>query len=723
MTHDDPRARGTPVGVWIRGIAVSGFLVLAAASPAEGQLSPGPLARPHATLEGATNCVKCHGLKGANSPLSQGCLQCHKEIAWLVQQQRGLHAREVRVARKTCASCHPDHAGADFEMVEWSEGSPARFDHRKAGWVLDGKHADAKCEACHTATLRVGRAAALSVRKRGAGWVGLERDCLSCHESDDVHEGALATTCESCHDTRRWDAAPKFDHDKADYRLDGKHADVACNACHLTPRLKTRTNADGERLPLFKPVAYKECSSCHDDPHKGRLSSRCSECHTTTGFAVIDKREFNHALTRYPLKGDHARVACTSCHGPDLSRKQLPFATCASCHADAHDGQATLGGKSADCAACHGVDGFAPSTFTAAQHRATAYPLEGKHQGVKCAACHDARVAPASRTVAAGGLARSSKVVRLRPAAARCADCHADSHGAQALATVAPETCESCHAVSGFAPSTFTRAAHARTRLALEGRHATVSCTACHGARRPGLPPWPSATLASLGKGKVKLAGVDPSCTACHVDPHGARYSRPGGAAGDGTCRGCHGADSFTPSLVDVRLHATYALALDGAHRAVPCMACHAELAERPRKGTSTLLGGASAVAALPFASTARRCSSCHETPHGAQFASRNEGDDCATCHGVAAFAPASTFNHERTAFPLQGAHAGVTCAACHASEPIPGGAPGATRVTYRPVSTQCESCHGKASARRASVSGARGAVEARREPLRAVGR
>ena len=65
MTHDDPRARGTPVGVWIRGIAVSGFLVLAAASPAEGQLSPGPLARPHATLEGATNCVKCHVPGGA----------------------------------------------------------------------------------------------------------------------------------------------------------------------------------------------------------------------------------------------------------------------------------------------------------------------------------------------------------------------------------------------------------------------------------------------------------------------------------------------------------------------------------------------------------------------------------------------------------------------------------------------------------------------------------
>jgi hypothetical protein len=138
------------------------------------------------------------------------------------------------------------------------------------------------------------------------------------------------------HDTKAWDKAPKFDHDKADYQLDGEHVDVACNKCHLTPRLKTKANEKGERIPLFKPVPYKECSSCHEDPHKGRLSTKCSECHSTKGFDVIDKREFNHALTRYPLKGDHASRAPSATAGHVA---EVPYATCASCHADSHNGE------------------------------------------------------------------------------------------------------------------------------------------------------------------------------------------------------------------------------------------------------------------------------------------------------------------------------------------------------------------------------------------------
>ncbi|MCC6929496.1 MAG: hypothetical protein IT359_10945 [Gemmatimonadaceae bacterium] len=691
------------------------------------QISPGALARPHASLEGTANCVKCHGLKGNDSPMTQVCLQCHKEIGWLMQQQRGLHAREVRVSKKECASCHPDHAGLDFKMVEWPEGSPNKFDHRKSGWPLDGKHIETKCDACHATKYRSGPAATLSVRKVGAGWVGLERNCLSCHKEDDAHDGKLDEKCETCHETKAWDKAPKFDHDKADYRLDGKHTDVECDKCHLTARLKLKVNADGDRVPLFKPVPYKECSACHEDPHKGRLSTKCSECHSTKGFDAIDKRDFNHALTRYPLKGDHVTVPCAECHGKDMSRKSPSFATCASCHADAHNGEATLGGKSADCAACHKVDGFAPSTFTVAQHRDSRYALEGKHLSVKCALCHVARSATASSAATAppalaaplgagavpASLARSSKVVRIRMPAGKCADCHQDVHGGAKFTSVATSTCESCHAVSGFAPSTYAREAHARLRLPLDGKHATITCAACHGATRSGLPPWPAAVLAARGKGKMVLAGVDPACTSCHVDPHAGRYSHAGGAAGDGTCRSCHGADSFRPSRVDVQLHATYALALEGAHRAVPCVACHEEMKAGSTSG-STLVGNAKAVASLPFTAASRRsCVTCHETPHGTQFASRKGGDDCATCHGVDGFAPASRFDHEQSAFSLKGAHATVACDGCHKREPVTGGAPGATRVVYRPLSPKCESCHssksGKPTTSRFSAHSSRG--------------
>lgn len=660
----------------------------------KAQISPGALAKPHATLEGTANCIKCHGLKGSQSPMTQRCVQCHKEIGWLTRQQRGLHAYEARVGKKECASCHPDHAGTDFKMVHWVEGAPSKFDHRKAGWALDGAHLDTKCESCHATRYRVGQAATLSPRTSNAGWVGLEKNCVSCHKTDDVHDGALATSCESCHDTKTWHKAPKFDHDEADYRLDGKHTDVACNTCHLVPRLKTRTNEKGERIPLFKPVPFKECSSCHEDPHKGRLSAKCSACHSTAGFDVIDKRAFNHNLTRYPLKGGHAAVACAECHGRDMARKNVPYATCASCHADSHNGEATLGGTAADCAACHKVEGFAPATFTLAQHRQTAYALEGRHQEVKCALCHTSRPVP-SGAAAKATLALGRTIVRLRMLSARCADCHADVHGGEQIASVASSTCETCHAVAGFAPSTYSKDLHATLRLALDGKHATIACSACHGATRTGLPAWPAAVRASLGKGQVKLSGVDPACTACHVDPHAGRYSKAGGAAGDGTCRSCHGADAFRPSRIDVAAHAKFTLPLEGAHRAVPCVACHAEVAPvAGKRGASTLVGLAKPGASLAFTTANRSCATCHETPHGAQFASRASGDDCASCHGVDAFVPASRFDHEKSAFSLRGAHAKVACEGCHKREPVPGAPSGTTRVTYRPLDSACERCH-----------------------------
>jgi hypothetical protein len=375
-----------------------------------------------------------------------------------------------------------------------------------------------------------------------------------------VHDNALGGNCASCHDTKAWDKAPGFDHDKSDYPLDGKHVDVACEKCHLSPTLKTSTNSKGKRIPLCKPVAHKECAACHADPHKGRLSARCSECHVTRGFAVVDKRDFNHALTRYPLRGEHLAVSCDGCHGKDLARKNPPYSSCGSCHGDAHGGEATLGGQPADCAACHRVEGFAPSTFTVAQHRQTKYPLAGKHTAVRCAACH--------------------------------------------------------------------------------------------GATRPGLPAW-SASL-SRGSAGVMLTGLDPACTSCHVDPHAGRYSRPGGAAGDGTCRACHGSDRFRPSRVDVAAHAQYSFSLDGAHRAVPCVACHEEMAALPPATTvaaagawgtvhPTLVGGGSRIASLPFAPAGRRnCGTCHASPHGDQFRDRPSGGDCASCHSLDAFAPAT---------------------------------------------------------------------------------
>jgi hypothetical protein len=659
-------ALGRPIALLL------GVLMLSSPSRVNAQISPGPLAKAHQALEGATNCVKCHGLN--REPMTAMCVACHRDIGVLQREQRGYHGREVRASGKTCAQCHPDHAGASFDMIAWPGGSSSRFDHDQAGWRLDGAHREATCTSCHATAYRVAPVAALSVRKGSAGWIGLGTKCATCHERDDAHRGDLSTTCESCHDAKAWAPAPTFDHEKTDYPLTGAHADVKCAACHETPRLPVRRNAEGERVGTFKPVPFRECSSCHADPHRGALGARCASCHVTRAFDVISRTGFDHQVTKYPLRGKHASVSCAGCHGENLAVKTPPFRTCATCHQDPHDAAVPR----ADCAACHTVSGFAPSTFTVAQHARTSYPLDGRHVATRCIACH----VPVAAAPGTGR--RPARAARLALGAPTCASCHADAHGRELAGRVTDATCESCHTTGGFAPSTYTAAAHARLAVSLEGRHGQVPCAACHGPQRPGLP----ALVVPKGRtAKATLRVPEVTCAGCHVDPHRGKYEATGSRAVATGCPACHDVTRWRPATTTVAQHASLGWALEGGHRAVPCVACHQEMSGRP--ATATLRLAARGVAELPFpARQDTRCASCHDTPHGAQFAQRKDGGACEGCHEVAAWAPAR-FDHERQAsFTLAGAHAKVACGRCHRA---PG--PGAP-VVYRPLSSRCESCH-----------------------------
>ena len=639
------------------------------------QISPGPLAKPHAGLAGALRCVNCHG-GGKNEEMTVRCLECHKEIASLRQQTRGYHAR---VQPQPCSSCHPDHAGTDFALIAWPGPgrSAERFDHALAGWPLEGRHQRLECADCHKAALRKGPAAALAPEAAAApGWVGLETTCTACHS--DVHRRTLGRDCVSCHDTERWSPAPRFDHAKSDYPLTGKHRDVRCAACHKP--------AAGDTVAVFKPVAHRDCAACHADPHRGRFAGACAGCHVTRGFNVIDRGNFNHDRTRYPLRGAHVSVSCATCHdAPGVRGRNPPFATCTSCHSDPHGGTATLAGRVVDCAACHSIEGFAVAGFSIEQHARTRYPLEGRHRQVTCGSCHVKN----PRGAAAGSLGTAG--VLMHPPFGRCLDCHRDDHGGQLAGRADGGECTACHAVAGWTPSTFTAAAHARTRFTLDGRHSELPCQACHASTRTGLTPFPRT--ATPGKAGVLFRLGELTCAACHVDPHQGRFAERGAHPVRGGCLACHNTRSYRPSTVDVPAHDGYAFKLEGAHRAVPCVGCHAELKYRP--APSSLVQVKWAGAPLLFTTTARGqgCVACHQNPHGDQFASRPGGGRCESCHGLEAFAPAARFDHDRdTTFPLRGGHANVPCARCHA--PLSG--PGTTRlIRYRPVSSRCESCHG----------------------------
>ena len=527
-------ARGLPAAALVLGLA-TGF-----AFPLAAQISPGPLARPHAALEGPTRCTQCHG--GGRDPMAAQCTACHGDVAWLAARGRGFHGAP-RVKAQACESCHPDHAGAAFAMVQWPDGNRERFDHRRAGWALAQSHAKAACADCHADAYEVSPAARLAAGKGGGAFTGLETGCASCHE--DAHRGALEAECTACHDAGTWTVTPGFDHDTTAYPLTGEHAAVECNDCHLAPRLSPKRDGYGRLVPVYAPVPSGSCAACHADPHRGSLGAGCADCHTTRGFGMVDRDRFLHDRTRYPLRERHAAVSCAGCHG-DFSTAALKrpgFGTCASCHADAHQGTATLAGLPADCAGCHGLSGFVPATYTAADHGRSSYPLEGRHAAVKCAACHTRGAAVPAAT---WGPAR----VVLRPNSAGCLTCHADPHGGR----LARQACEACHAVQGFRPSGVDVAAHAGFGFALEGAHRATPCSGCH------------------APGDLEFQAPR-SCGACHADPHDGQFAaRPLPAEG---CESCHTVDAFAPAPgFDHERDAAFRL--EGAHAAAPCRACHA---------------------------------------------------------------------------------------------------------------------------------------------------
>jgi hypothetical protein len=539
--------------------------------------------------------------------MDQRCLACHREVGQMRTAGRGLHAR---VRDKTCASCHPDHGGRDFQLIAWDGGRPDAFDHARAGYTLSGSHASLECRACHKPILqRSGVVPLIKVKDHARSWLGLETACASCH--DDPHRGELGTECARCHGESKWTPAPKFDHAKTEYPLTGKHEAVRCVSCHEAVSLQLGRDAEGEVIPRWKPLPHGECSSCHSDPHRGGFGAKCASCHSTVGFHAIREEGFDHDRTRYPLRGSHATLACATCHDPVKAwGRKPPFERCDGCHRDAHAGQATIRGAASDCASCHAVAGFHPSIFPLAAHEQTGYPLRGAH---------------------------------LRAA------------------------CEQCHSKGDAAQAT------------------------------------------KLGPSRVLMRPAHAACADCHRDPHQGQLGASTRGTGSEACLQCHDLERFHPSRFDVAAHAASRFPLQGAHRAVPCEACHAELRRTPAAST---LRGSTASRALRFDEKAETCADCHSDPHGGQFAERRKGAACDDCHGIEGFVPAERFDHDRDArFKLQGAHARTACASCHTPQR---GRDGVVRTLYRQTPSRCESCHADGTTK--GDSGASGRVL--RDPL-----
>jgi len=539
------------------------WLLLALATiAAQAQVSPGPLSDAHAHLEGMRHCRDCHA--GGDDGLDTKCLECHQDLARTLELDRGLHARE---GRTDCADCHPEHAGRSFDLIDWGDTGREGFQHHRTGYLLDGAHAAARCESCHRPENRV---AALELRRPenadDSTYLGLDPSCRACHQ--DIHEGRLGVDCSTCHSTTAWKEVGSFDHARTGYPLRGEHAKLECMKCHENGRFGTTTREGATRH--LAPIDAAECSACHRDVHQGRFGPTCSRCHVTAGFRQVSAATFDHDRTRYPLRGAHVKVECGRCHEEQRGGwgPKPAFAACGDCHADAHAGTATRAGNVVDCAACHEVRGFVPSTFGVEDHAASSFPLTGKHEATPCSKCHARTDSPAA------GSAR----VDLRPSATACTSCHEPAHGTQFAEASHGGACDVCHGTAGWRPVSYGTREHATTGFSLTGAHAAARCESCHHVERAGLPTF-AATI-DHGTAPWVFRGVERMCVECHVDVHRGRYGASGDAAGLGPCESCHDTRAFRPSTIGIDAHDEYGFALQGDHRVTPCVFCHAGLGD-----------------------------------------------------------------------------------------------------------------------------------------------
>ena len=533
-----------------RRLALALVLAAMAPPPARAQISPGRLSRPHEKLEGSSRCLDCHDREKGVAPTK--CLACHKPLQERVAAGKGLHARPEY---RDCKRCHVEHQGVEYELVWWGKEGRKAFDHAHTGHPLAGKHATLACEQCH----------------KTRSYLGNVTDCASCHE--DEHRGQFAgRACSSCHTEHAWKPAPGFDHAKTTSPLTGRHALVSCEKCHTTRRPDPADPAATYRV--FRAVAGRDCASCHEDAHRGRLGSSCSSCHSPAGWreAVVTK-SFDHSRTAWPLTGRHAAVRCEKCHVPGRPMR-LRRDRCTDCHADAHAGALSRRADGGRCEACHDVNGFRPARFGPEDHAKTAYPLAGAHLAVACDQCH--------RPARSAGRVTT---VPLHFASTRCADCHQDPHQGEAARVVAKGGCESCHRVESWRQVAFD---HGQTRYPLSDRHARAACVACHRRAEAGQP------------GRLRFAGVPQACEGCHRDPHQGQFAAAGGPV---SCERCHTTDDLKPSRFDHSRDAAYEL--DGAHARLACSACH-RLETR---------NGATFVRYKPLPTTCRGCHGASRQP------------------------------------------------------------------------------------------------------------
>ena len=473
--------------------------------------------------------------------------------------------------------------------------------------------------------------------------------CLECHLEIGIRitggRGYHASTkvkgkeCVECHSDHhgknfqmiRFDT-DHFDHALTGYNLQGAHAEVNCKICHKNehitdPKIKSKTST---YLGLDR-----KCQSCHTDTHQGTLSTDCASCHDFKAFKPASK--FDHNRARFTLRGKHAQVDCLLCHKKSVQNGKemqkftgLSFGKCTSCHKDVHDNK-----FGQNCTQCHSEASFHQvKGMKNFNHSRTSYPLEGKHRLVACADCHKSGY---------------SKDINHK----RCTDCHNDYHNKQFAVQGRSPDCFDCHSTLGFEQSSFTIERHNDSPFQLTGAHLATPCFSCH---------------KKSDKWSFREIGI--KCFDCHKDIHESSLDKKYDQ--EPRCVNCHDSKRWSEIMFD---HSRTGYKLEGSHLRQSCKSCHFKPGEQ-------------GIVVQQFSQLSTSCTECHKDAHQKQF-EESAGIGCLKCHDYFDWT-AGLFDHNQTAFPLDGKHKNVACVKCHP----PVLTSQLTYTLYKLKSTTCESCH-----------------------------
>jgi len=344
--------------------------------------------------------------------------------------------------------------------------------------------------------------------------------CLDCHKKvkEDVKadkgfhgriSGIKTRECSDCHtehqgrgvDITRLNPTT-FRHDKTDFPLKGRHQHVSCVDCH-------------KKHGLYRK-APSACIACHkkDDAHGGKLGKKCEKCHVPNGWRKESR--FDHSKTDFPLRGKHKDTSCRACH-PNERYTKVAMA-CYDCHRinDKHRG--VMGRK---CKDCHSEKDWKKQRFS--HDKDTKFPLHGRHQKLRCEACHETNVYK-------------------EDLGQKCFDCHQkdDEHKGRY-----GKKCADCHGEKRWDKVKFDH--QKDTHFPLRGRHKDVHCSVCH----------KKDIHAKLGK----------KCIDCHRlnDVHKGKLGK--------SCQRCHDERDWARRIrFD---HGLTRFPLLGLHALAPCEECH----------------------------------------------------------------------------------------------------------------------------------------------------